>query len=303
MAQVALAGSVISKVVVIHPPIFPLVEDIMRGTGSPQLLIRSGQDTHHFQMSPSQAKMLAQADIIITVDRGLSASLAKPIQQRVAQGATLIALTELNGANTLPFRTKNHFTHEHEHNHGFIDPHIWLDPVRMASIVKQLAVKMGEAHMMHDATYRANAEKLALRLREEVDNGIRNILASKRPAPKSETLAYITYHDAYQYFEKRYNLSPQGYLAQRPEEYIGAKAMKLLMESARKTKVRCLIAESKGPMAVRFSIYTHAKIMVHSPERLYDAKDAPSAPWVRNDYDRLLAKTARVFADCIGGDI
>lgn len=300
-AQAASAGTVHAKVVVVHPPLFPLVVDIMRGSGSPELLLKPGQDSHHFQLSPSQAGMLANADIIIIADRGLSPSLTKSIQARVDKGATLIALTELRGADALPYRTQNHFTAASESKTGFIDPHLWLDPIRMAAVVGSLAARMGQTNMAYDATYRTNAEMLSLHLRNEVDNGVRTILQAHKASSTKDMIAYITYHDAYQYFEKRYGLAPQGYLTQRPEEYIGAKAMKSLMEAARKTRVRCLIAESHSPLAKRFSIYTQSKTVILSPERLYSAKDAPSASWVRNDYDRLLAKTAHAFSDCIRG--
>ena len=302
-AQVASAGSVKTNVVVVHPPLLPLVADIMRGSGTPQLLIKPGQDSHHFQLSPQQATLLSQADIIIVADRALSASLNKPIQARVDKGATLIALTELPSADTLSYRTRNQFTKGTEKESGYIDPHIWLDPVRMADVVQDIAAAMGAVDMARDATYRHNAQILASHLSNEVHNGIQNVLNRKKPADTKDTIAYISYHDAYQYFEKRYGLSPVGYLTQRPEEYIGAAAMKTLMEAARESKVRCLITDSRSPLANRFALYTQAKVIILSPERLYSAKDAPSAPWVQNEYDRLLAKIAYTFAGCISGTL
>jgi zinc transport system substrate-binding protein len=302
-AQAASAGMMQPNVLVVHPPLYPLVAEIMRGSGAPEMLLSAGQDSHHIQLSPKQADKLARADVIILADRGMSVSLTKPIAARVAKGATVIAISELKGADPLTYRSQNHFTHADDHNDGNIDPHLWLDPVRMAGVVKSLAVKLGERNMAFDNTYRSNAETLATHLKQEVDAGIRTLLSAHPAARTKDTIAYIAYHDAYQYFEKRYELSPVGYITQKPESFIGAKAMKTLMESAEKSKVRCLIAESNSPLAKRFAIYTQAKTILLSPERLYSAKDAPSATWIRNDYDRLLAKVAYTFAGCISGSL
>ncbi len=301
VSQAASAAPLNARVLVVHPPIYPLVVEIMRGSGTPELLLGRGQDNHHFQLSPSQAEKLSKASMIILADRGLSPALNKKLQEAADKGAKIIALTEFPSAHPLPYRTKNRFTKHEESHQGLVDPHLWLDPIRMAGIVGELAASMGASNPASDATYQHNASTLSYHLSEEVDVGIRNLLAAAKPADTKDVLAYITYHDAYQYFEKRYGLSPTGYITQRPEEYIGAQAMKQLMESAREQKVRCIIAESHSPIAKRFALYTQAKIMMLSPERLYDAKDAPSMPWVRNDYDRLLVKTARIFADCISG--
>lgn len=301
--QAASAGSANPQVVVVQPPIYPLVAELMRGTGTPTLLIRPGQDSHHFQLNPSQAEALAKADVIIVADRAMTVNLNKQIQARADKGATVIALTELDGADPLLYRTRNSFTAGKEAKTGFVDPHIWLDPVRMASVMQGVAVRLGKVNMAFQATYLANAKTLASHLREEVHNGVSTILEAARPAATKDIIPYITYHDAYQYFEQRYHLSPVGYVTQRPEEYIGAAAMQGLMESSQSHRVRCLIAESRSPLAKRFALHTEAKIVSLSPERLYSAKDAPTAAWIRNDYDRLLAKTATVFAGCRSGKL
>lgn len=301
LAQAASAGTARPSILVVHPPLYPLVEAITKGTGAPKLLLSSTQDSHHLQLRPKQAAAIAAADIIIVADRGLSTALLKPIQARVDKGALLIAITELEGVDPLPYRAYNGFTKTDEAHEGYIDPHIWLDPVRMARAVTALAAIMGTWDMANEATYQMNALALAAHLREEVDSGIRMLLASRSATSKKSAISYITYHDAYQYFEQRYGLSPTGYITQRPEEYIGAKAMKTLMESARDTRVRCLISETQSPLTKRFALYTEARIELLSPERLYAAKDAPSASWVRNDYDRLLIKVAHTFGECIGG--
>jgi zinc transport system substrate-binding protein len=302
-AQAASAGMMQPTVLVVHPPLYPLVAEIMRGSGAPEMLLSAGQDSHHIQLSPKQAEKLAQADVIIIADRAMSVSLTKPIAAGVAKGATVIAISELKGADPLTYRSQNHFTHTDDNNSGMIDPHLWLDPVRMAAIVKSLAVKLGERNMAFDNTYRSNAEILSSHLKEQVDTGIRAMLSAHPKARTKDTIAYIAYHDAYQYFEQRYELSPVGYITQKPESFIGAKAMKTLMESAEKSKVRCLISESNSPLTKRFAIYTQAKTILLSPERLYSAKDAPSATWIRNDYDRLLAKVASTFAGCMSGSL
>lgn len=303
------------------PPLQPLVTEIMRGTGAPELLAIG--DAHGGLISPKQAERLAKADIIILADAGMNLSLTQLVAKRQKPGATIITLTELGGADPEPYATENAFSAGYEppkeekkpvrsafdkpkpsrtvQETGGMNPHIWLDPLRMADVVESLAEAMGKAYPARAETYRYNASLLADRLRGEVHMGLKSMLASAKPSSKAEVVPYLPYHDSYGYFLARYGLADTGYIIQRPEGYIGAASMKALVESARTQKVHCLISEGANPLSKRLAVLAEAKIVVLNPERLYDAKDTPSFGWVKNDYDRLLARVGQTFSDCIRG--
>jgi len=323
-AQAASAQTPMQKVLVFPAPILPIVEAVTQGVATPQSLSNSRTDAHTMLVTHSMAQALAEADVIVVADRGMSTALMRAIAKRAPKDVAVIALTELAGAEPAPYGSTNSYTEHvsledapsvwkpsafdkpkkvaHVHDGGSIDPHIWLDPIRMAAVAHSLAEALAELQPGYADTFRYNADQLALHLENEVDPAIRTMLVQASAHDKDGEIPYITYHDAFRYFSQRYDLSPTGYITQRPEEYVGAASMKALIEASKSTKVRCLITESESSLAKRIATRTEAKIIPLNVERVYSAKEGATAPWIRNDYDRLLAKVAETFAQCMSGE-
>ena len=88
-----------------------------------------------------------------------------------------------------------------------LDAHIWLDTENAATILRQIAVLLGEVYPQHAELYRANARRGQVQL-GQLDVEIRQRLNVdlRKPQP------YVVYHDAYQYFERRFDLLGLGTL-------------------------------------------------------------------------------------------
>src|SRR6516162_6437602 len=88
--------------------------------------------------------------------------------------ARIIDLDHTPGLTLLPVRKARGLKHyasaegegadEHEHHHGPMDVHFWLDPVNAMSMADYLAQQFAEIDAQHAALYRANAGKLKARL-------------------------------------------------------------------------------------------------------------------------------------------
>ena len=327
-AQASRAGESFPNVVVTVPALKPYVDELLRGITESKNLLRAGQDAHNFSLSSGQRTALATADIIIISDREMNPFLNKLLDTEVKRGARLITLTALESAEALPFEktnpwlesakkdaakeTKTDDKDEHdEQEHADkkpanapepVDPHIWLDPIRMANLVKPIAAIMVTASPSNRDHIQANATALANHLRTEVDPAIRRLFAQQPPPPSmgaKPVIPFITYHAAYQYFMARYGLAHRGELFQRPEDYLGARTLRTLIAQSDKVKINCLITETQGPLVSRIAQTSGAKIIVLSPEDAIGKSQVTSASWAANDYDRLLQKTAESFAGCL----
>jgi ABC-type Zn2+ transport system substrate-binding protein/surface adhesin len=143
---------------------------------------------------------------------------------------------------------------------------------------------------------------LAFHLREEVHPGIEAIIDN---APRNESMSarphvpFITYHAAFQYFLKRYRLEEHGEVTQRPEDYLGAKTLHTSVARAGQLSINCVISETNTSLVQRIARASGAKIVPLSPEATYTNVQVPPSLWARNDYDRLLLKTAVSFAECL----
>ena len=93
----------------------------------------------------------------------------------------------------------------HDHDHGSEDPHVWLDPVRVAQAVEGLAAVLVEEHGLDagriSACVDAYVAELA-ELHEDITDTLEAVPAASRKL--------VTNHDAFGYFADRYNFEVIG---------------------------------------------------------------------------------------------
>lgn len=297
------------KVMVTAAVIEPIIAELVRGVGKTSALLRAGQSLHHGGFTPDQITRLNAAEVIVAIDKKMTPSLTNLLNERAKKGAKVIYISELNGAEPLPYRTKNPFLNaskvnehhvEHAHSTKTMDPHLWLDPLRVANFLPALANILGNEWPEHRAGFAHNATRYALHLRAEVQPEITNIIvaAKERQSDSSKAVPVMTYHDAYQYFQKRYKLEA-GYITQRPEDYQGAKTMKHILEKANKTHVRCIFSETDNHHVQRIAELAQADVVTLNPDRPYNGNEVPYTPWAKNGYERMLLMVAKAYARCL----
>ena len=123
-----------------------------------------------------------------------------------------------------------------DHGHGEFDPHVWLDPINAKAIVHEIEEALVKADPKHASTYEANAhemmeklDKLTAELREELE-------------PVHEK-GFIVFHDAYQYFEQRFDVAAIGSITVSPEVMPGAERVSELREKILELNATCVFSE------------------------------------------------------------
>ena len=130
----------------------------------------------------------------------------------------------------------DHDDHDgHEgHHHGEFDPHIWLDPVNAKVILKEMAEHLIENDSKNEATYKSNLKKAL--------NDIDKLTADVK-AELNKSVASIVFHDAYQYFEERFNVNILGAFTVNTDVMPGAEQLKEIREIIEHDKVACVFSE------------------------------------------------------------
>ena len=247
-----LAFSTISKadlkVVTSIKPIHSLASYIMDGVGSPGLIVDGYNSPHNFQLKPSHAKMLEQADIIFWVGEDLENFLEKPLDT-IAKKAEKIELLEIKGIKKLKFRERNifeqHDDHGHDakkeehddhegHGHGEYDPHIWLDPINAKVILSEITEHLIENDSKNASTYKSNLAKALA----EIDKLIIDVITET-----NTDLSYVVFHDAYQYYENRFNVNILGAMTVNPDVMPGAEQIHEIHEIIEHDNVSCILSE------------------------------------------------------------
>ncbi len=275
------------NVVVGIKPIEAIVGAVMRGVGTPYLIIRGSGSPHSYPLRPSDARALSNADIVFRVGPDLDVFLEKPLAA-IATRATIVALIDVEGLTLLPLRTSGHWKARDE-THGVIDSHVWLDPANAAAIARAAAEALGAVDAANAATYRANATRLGADI-DALDAELRGTLAPVREVP------YVVFHDAYQYFERAYGLNAVGAVTISPERAPGARRITEIRAVITGLGARCLFSEPQFEPAIAATIVedTDARTGVLDP---LGAAVAPGP----GGYATLMRGLARGLVDCLAG--
>jgi len=108
-----------SNIVVSIKPIHSLVAGVMGETGTPELLLESNASPHTYQMRPSQAKSLQNADLVIWVGKYMENFLERAIEN-LSTDANVLTLLDAPGIHQAAFREGGIWGIEddhHEHSH------------------------------------------------------------------------------------------------------------------------------------------------------------------------------------------
>lgn len=237
------------SVVVSIAPVHSLVAGVMDGVGTPALLVKGGRSPHDFTLRPSDVRLLRAAKLVVWVGPGLEPHLAGAIAAHTG-GARVLTLLERSEMRLLPARKGGLWQPEDEaggRGHaeaGGSDPHLWLSPSNAVAIAALAAHTLAAL----DPANRDRYAKAAVILAQRV--AALDVELVRRLAPV-RTRRYLVFHDAYQYFEKAYRLSPLGAVSVVPGRAPGARHMTLLRDLAERGDARCIFREPQfAPAAI-----------------------------------------------------
>ncbi|MEL6436386.1 MAG: zinc ABC transporter substrate-binding protein [Pseudomonadota bacterium] len=122
------------------------------------------------------------------------------------------------------------------HAHGEFDAHIWLDPMNAKAMVHEIEETLAAADPANAATYEANAEAVMAKL----DALITDVSAELEPVHDK---GFIVFHDAYQYFEKRFDVTASGSITVSPEVMPGAERITEIRAKVQELGASCVFSE------------------------------------------------------------
>jgi zinc transport system substrate-binding protein len=195
------------KVVVSIFPLFDLTRRVAGDRLDVRLILPPGQSEHGYDPTPKEIAGFDGARLGITVGLGMDrwaeaviASAGDPPVLRIAQHVPTIPIDiEPIG------EADDHDHHDHGHARGHEnpgdsdDPHVWLDPERMATAVDVIATRLTELDPPGKEAFAANASQVQQALRE-LDGKI----AARAKTWTRRTI--VTFHGSMAYFARRYGI-------------------------------------------------------------------------------------------------
>ena len=280
------------KVVTTIKPIHSLVAGVMDGLGSPSLIVDGSNSPHNFSLKPSHAKMIEDAEIIFWAGEDLETFMIKPLES-IANNATKVSFMDLDSIIKLKFKEENilevegydddHDDHD-KHADGEFDAHIWLDPKNAIEIVNEIAKTLSLKDPNNKNVYYSNAEKL---------NHSLNELIEKINLSINKDARFIVFHDAYQYFEKRFDVSSAGALILNEEALPSAKRVSEIHKIIKKQNINCIISEPQFNPNIIKSIAQDSSILTRSFDPLGSSFDTN-----KNLYFEMILSLSNSLKDC-----
>ena len=302
-------------------PVHSLVSFVMQGVGKPDLLLKVETSPHMFNLRPSIAAAIQDANIVFWVGEAMETSLADPIDALVTDARVvalstadhLIVKTNRHEFVFQPHDEHYHETHEmeeveqhedkahkaevsehghehghgHEHSHGSLDMHLWLDPANAVHMVRMIAAKLSELNPSNTENYASNADEFERRADQLLDE------LSERLAP-AKGIPFIVYHDACRYFEERFGLTAAGSVLGSSHQPMSIHRVLKLREIVREYDIKCVFSDPQI-QSEKFNVVVEgssARIATIDPLGA-NIEDGPELYFV------LIDKLADSFFDCL----
>lgn len=327
------ASADVPNVVTDMAPIQSLVQQVMGDLATPPALMPAGASPHGFSLRPSDARALQQADLVFwtgvqvepwleeMIDKVAGGAVSVPLAAH--EGTSVLPLREgaaferhvheegdEDHADHMDEHADEHMD-EHAEDEGHdahedhdggdghddhdehdahamegIDGHSWLDPMNGRVWLGVIAEELAKADPDHAETYRANAAAAQQTLDQEIDAITADL------APLSD-LRFIVFHDAYHYFENRFDLAAAGSISLSDASEPSPARIREIQDTIKAQQVTCVFSEPQFNAGMVQTVLdgTEAKTVVIDP---LGADLAPGAGF----YADLMRNMAAAFVAC-----
>ena len=167
-----------------------------------QNLAKPGAEPHDLELTLDQAAAVGDADLVVYL-KGFQPAVDEAVAGEAGAHAFDVARVE-----PLADATEQH--EGEEQPAGGKDPHVWLDPARLATIADRVAVRLAAADTPHAADYTARARAL----RTDLETLDKEYAAGLQTCQRREI---VTSHTAFGYLARRYNLEQVGITGLAPD--------------------------------------------------------------------------------------
>lgn len=281
-------------------PVGSLVQAVMGDLGTPEVLLPASSNPHQYQLRPSQARAVQNADLLIWIGPELTPWLGRTSATLGAKlhSLPLLALPQTHLRDYGAAHDDHDHGHDHDHEpdheasedtHSNTDAHAWIDPQNGKLWLQAIADALSKADPDNAKTYAANAMAASAGL----DAVTAQLTAQLGPLATAE---YAVFHDAYGYFSERFGLQPGVAISLGDASTPSAARLSEIRAQIRDKQVRCAFPEANHDAKLV------DRAIEGTPVRLGAALDAlgASLPQDANLYPQMLLGLGKTFADCLG---
>ncbi|HEX2957346.1 MAG TPA: metal ABC transporter substrate-binding protein [Chitinispirillaceae bacterium] len=202
---------------------------------------------HDYQLTPVDMGKIEKADCMVINGAGMEPFLEKIIHEKsnltlidASVKCDLLHNEDEPGHHEekepdLHSEKKNHHG-EKEHHHSDINPHVWLSPAQYLIQIQTVAQGLALCDSAHATLYLKNMDNYSQEIRQlqsELDTLLKNL-------PNRDI---VTFHAAFSYFAKDYNLNVRAVIQQEPGQEPSASELANLIRIIKQYNIRSVFVE------------------------------------------------------------
>lgn len=248
------------KITTTIKPLQSIIQNITGDKVKVDVLLQKNDSPHNFSLSPEDARKIYDSTILFYISTEFETFMSKIIEDNDSNNLVNLSKS-ISNLKILNGRNKNFWqdtkakkedvehdhhkdSHSHEHDahshHHDKDYHIWLDTDNVILIANFITKYISSIDPENQGYYLSNFKNLLNR----IDNLNANLNKKLKPY---EQYRFIVMHDAYQYFDTKYNLSAFGTIMINPSVKPNAKTIVQLKKALTKSDIKCIFTEPQFP--------------------------------------------------------
>ena len=253
-------------------PMYLFTKAVAGDVADVSIIVPPTTEVHDYQSKPDDVKAISTARILVKNGLGLEEFLDSTIKN--AENPNLVKIDASQGIKILEEISPVDKTvtekgdsdgHDHEHDHGEGNPHVWLDPVFAKQQVTNIRNGLIAADPANTTAYEANAAAYI----QELDNLHGEF---QQTLQKTPNCTFITFHDAFPYLAKRYNLK-QVAVVQIPEDQLSPTDVQRTVKAVKKYQAKALFSEPGVDNKLLTSLAEDLKLTVRNLDSLESATE------------------------------
>jgi zinc transport system substrate-binding protein len=209
-------------------------------------LARPGAEPHDLELNPGQVGQLSEAELIVYL-HGFQPAVDEAVEQNAGDRAFDVATVQPLLDATAGGHDHGHDGEEDEHaeeeehadeaSDGAKDPHVWLDPIRLATIGDKLAERLAAVDPDRAGDYTGRAAALRTEL-EQLDTEFSEGLKT------CQRREIVVSHTAFGYLAQKYQLEQIGISGLTPEDEPSPQRLAAVAEEAREHQATTIFFET-----------------------------------------------------------
>lgn len=235
----------------IYTTVYPL-EYFTERIGGDLVTVQSvyppGTDEHTFEPSQQDMIKFAEADKLFAIGLGLESFIPSAKETLANQNVEIVELADFISDDSLlegeEHTEEGHSEEEHAeeadshagHDHGALDPHLWISPTLSAELSKSILNELIEASPENEEEFTANFEALEADL-ADLDESFKTMVS------EADRDTFFVSHAAFGYWVKDYGLQQIAVAGLSTQDEPSQKELAAIVDQAKEQNISYILTE------------------------------------------------------------